>query len=84
MEINSIPSIEDLKQRLTNEVVNIAFIKRDGSLRHMEATLKKDMQAHIMDIRNAEVEHPHGYFIVTDVELDEWRAFWYDSLITVE
>ena len=75
MELNELRSW--LKGVLRQQVVNITFIKKDGTERVMKATLHDRMVANTNGTgrkENAEV------ISVTDVELDQWRSIRLDSI----
>lgn len=82
--LNSLNVRESLKTLLQNEMAVITFTKKDGTVRKMKCSLKKDFLPPI----------PEGYIEksgninesvlnVWDLEAHGWRSFRLDSLTSV-
>lgn len=79
---------EWVKDLLREGTVDLSFIKKDGSVREMKATLKSDL---IPDFKEQVEEQqelpgrkkPIDSLAVYDVEAGGWRSFRWDSLLTV-
>jgi hypothetical protein len=83
---------EDIVTCLREEVVNLSFEKvKDGQVRHMRATLRSDM---IPEDKRPKQEHevlvnptfnPEDKSVrVFDLDLNEWRSFRIDKLLTFD
>jgi hypothetical protein len=62
---------------LRDGVVDLTFVKKDGTIRNMKATLKEDLVAAVSGtgkIRNDES------IAVTDTEINQWRSIRFDSI----
>lgn len=77
-----------LKEKLHEGIVNVTFIKKDGTERKMRCTLKADLLPAQTDLEESvQKKAPNPEVLaVFDVEKDGWRSFRYDSIIgfTVE
>ena len=77
-----------LKSNLYTSIVNVTFIKKDGTQRLLRCTLKPDLLPQQTDIEEAvQKKTPNpDVLAVWDLENDGWRSFRYDSIIgfTVE
>lgn len=77
-----------LKSNLFTSIVNVTFIKKDGTQRLLRCTLKPDLLPQQTDIEEAvQKKTPNpDVLAVWDLENDGWRSFRYDSIIgfTVE
>jgi uncharacterized membrane protein YvbJ len=74
---------QELKNKLANGVVRISFNKKDGTLRTMEATtygpiIPAEYQPKHEDERSYSDEVQR----VFDTEINEWRSFRWDSLVS--
>jgi hypothetical protein len=70
---------------LHTETVDLEFIKKDGSLRVMTATLKADKLPAQVDLEEAvqkKADNP-DVLAVFDLINQGWRSFRWDSLISV-
>jgi hypothetical protein len=68
---------QNLIEQLKQGVVTIKFVKRDGSLRTMKATLCDDL----IGISTFSIKKQSGDVqSVWDVEKQEWRSFKWSSL----
>lgn len=61
---------------LTEEICEVVFVKKDGEIRNMKCTLKKDITPET-DNSNSRDDHSQ---VVYDLDKLEWRAFRWDSL----
>jgi len=69
-----------LISQLQNGIVNITFLKSDGTVRHMRATLCEQLmpafEPKIVTKKKSENSIP-----VWDLEKKEWRSFRYNSVM---
>lgn len=72
-----------LKNILHNGVVQVLFVKKDGTERKMLCTLKADLLPAQTDLEEAvQKKTPNpDVLAVWDVEAAGWRSFRYDSVI---
>jgi hypothetical protein len=78
---------EVLKSNLRENIVQVTFIKKDGTERKMRCTLRPDLLPQQTDIEEAVSKTPSATVLaVWDLENEGWRSFRYDSIIgfTVE
>lgn len=75
--------IHEIREALKNEVATVVFKKRNGEIRTMICTL---MPEYLPEGESSRVSGPPSEVTVTalDIEINEWRAFRYDSLISFE
>lgn len=66
---------------LRNGIVDLTFVKKDGTIRKMRATLKEDMIAATKGIGKVENNET---IAVTDVNINEWRSIRYNSIIEIK
>jgi hypothetical protein len=71
---------EYLKQALHKGIVNVTFVKRDGTERKMECTLKQDLLPQ-EEIKEQTREPNPNVLKVWDLEKSAWRSFRYDSIL---
>ena len=74
---------EYLKNALHEGIVEVVFIKKDGTERKMKCTLKADLLPAQTDLEEAvQKKTPNpDVLAVWDVENSGWRSFRYDSII---
>lgn len=74
---------EFLKEQLHKGVVRVKFVKKDGSIRDMQCTLKADLLPAQTDIEESvQKKTPNpAVLAVYDVENNGWRSFRWDSII---
>ena len=74
---------EFLKSNLQTAILNIAFIKKDGSHRDLRCTLRPDLLPAQTDLEEAvQKKTPNPDILaVWDLENKGWRSFRYDSII---
>jgi len=74
---------EYLKKALFENVVNVLFLKKDGTERKMTCTLKPDLLPAQTDLEEAvQKKTPNpDVLAVWDLENEGWRSFRYDSVI---
>ena len=74
---------EYLKQALLDDVVEVLFVKKDGTERRMICTLKPDLlpaQTDLEEQVQKKTSNP-DVLAVWDLENQGWRSFRYDSVI---
>jgi hypothetical protein len=74
---------EFLKKTLFENVVNVLFIKKDGTERKLICTLKPDLLPVQTDLEEAvQKKTPNpDVLAVWDIENKGWRSFRYDSIL---
>ena len=74
---------EYLKKSLLENVVNVLFVKKDGTERTLICTLKADLLPPQTDLEEAvQKKTPNpDVLAVWDLENKGWRSFRYDSII---
>jgi hypothetical protein len=74
---------EYLKKTLFENVVNVLFVKKDGTERQLICTLKPDLLPVQTDLEEAvQKKTPNpDVLAVWDVENKGWRSFRYDSIL---
>lgn len=74
---------EFLKSNLQTSVVNVTFIKKDGTQRVMRCTLRPDLLPQQTDLEEAvQKKTPNpDVLAVWDLEKEGWRSFRYDSIV---
>lgn len=74
---------ETLRTMLKESVLNVTFLKKDGTERTMRCTLKEDLLPPQTDIEEAaEKRAPRTESIaVWDLDKKAWRSFRFDSII---
>jgi hypothetical protein len=74
---------EFLKSELFKNIVNVDFIKKDGTQRKLRCTLRPDLLPAQTDLEEAvQKKTPNpDVLAVWDLENGGWRSFRYDSII---
>lgn len=73
---------EYLKTELFKNIVNVTFIKKDGTQRNMRCTLRSDLLPAQTDLEEAVSKTPSATSLaVWDLDNNGWRSFRYDSII---
>ena len=74
---------EYLKKTLFENVVNVLFVKKDGTERKLICTLKPDLLPVQTDLEEAvQKKTPNpNVLAVWDIENKGWRSFRYDSIL---
>ena len=67
-----------VKSALVDGVIEIEFLKADGSVRKMNATLNESVVPHLEE--NAERKANPDTQVVWDTEVNGWRSFRWDRL----
>lgn len=79
---------EDILTCLREEVVNLSFEKvKDGQVRQMQATLRSDLIPEDKKPKGGSVDQSVGgdkTVRVFDLDLNEWRSFRIDKLLTFD
>lgn len=71
-----------LKSELFNNIVNVTFVKKDGTQRLMRCTLRPDLLPAQTDLEEAVSKTPSVTALaVWDLDNDGWRSFRYDSIV---
>ena len=74
---------QELKSALAKGVVRISFNKKDGTLRTMDATTYGPMiPAEYQPKHEDERNYSNEVQRVFDTEINEWRSFRWDSLVS--
>ena len=73
---------EQIVEQLKSSVVNISFLKKDGTVREMNATLKEDVMP-VVESKGTKKKND-AVLSVWDVDVSGWRSFRWDSLQEVE
>ena len=71
-----------LRGLLKTNVVNISFVKKDGSTRIMKATLMPEKLASVKEESTS--KENNDYIRVTDIELNEWRTIRVNSITEIK
>ena len=74
---------EFLQSNLQTAILNVAFIKKDGTQRLMRCTLRADLLPAQTDLEESiQKKTPNPEVLaVWDLDNDGWRSFRYDSII---
>jgi hypothetical protein len=75
---------DELVKKLSNNICEIVFEKRDGTHRHMICTLKDDLLPYVSVNDMRESVRQNDYIPVFDLEEQAWRAFKPSKLISIE
>ena len=70
----------ELHEALSEQIVDITFIKKDGSTRVMKCTLRGDMIVPYEKKTDRVRESKENIMPVWDVEADAWRSFDIESV----
>lgn len=73
-----------LKSTLTSEILNVNFVKKDGSERKMKCTLMVDKIPSEKSPKGSEKAKSDEVLPVFDLENEGWRSFRWDSITSVE
>lgn len=86
-ELKGIPTREDLKNLLKQNVVEVDFLKLNGDRRVMTCTLREDMKPRATKddamSQTAVRETSDAVISVWDVNAKGWRSFRYDRISEV-
>lgn len=78
---------EEVVRKLKDKVCLVKFMKKDGSERVMRATLMESVLKNLTDSngtsRTNRTPNPNQVCCI-DVEIDAWRSFNLDTLISIE
>jgi hypothetical protein len=69
-----------LLEMLTNDVVNVEFTKKDGTVRNMKCTLNVNYIPIVKQPKESGIKHSDEAQRVFDVEKNDWRSFRWDSI----
>lgn len=72
-----------LKEKLTSGIIDVLFLKKDGSQRRMKCTLRRDLLPEQTDLEESvQKKTPNPEVLaVWDLDKEAWRSFRYDSII---
>jgi len=73
-----------LKTTLTTEILNVNFVKKDGSERKIKCTLMEDKIPSAKLPKGSDRAKSDEVLPVFDLESDGWRSFRWDSITSVE
>ena len=79
MEAEMVITREELTKRLSLGSVTVTFIKMNGELRTMRATLQEGKIPEVTQSRNT----PEDLMVVYDLESSGWRSFYLSSVTEV-
>lgn len=68
---------------LKSEVVDLTFVKKDGTIREMKCTLMESKLPPKKETNYIPAENVNS-LPVFDLEKNEWRAFRYDSVTNIQ
>lgn len=72
-----------LLSMLHKEVVSVRFVKRDGTERDMNCTLKEGIVVPYEKKTDKEKVRNEEVLAVWDIDKNEWRSFRWDSILSV-
>lgn len=76
--------IDDFRQALQEDVLEVTFTKKDGSERIMRCTTRSDLVAETASENTPDkLNKDPDLFRVTDVDIGEWRSFRWDQVVSV-
>lgn len=79
--------IEQLKQILNEQIVNVTFIKKDGTERTMICTTKPDTISTLFETPDNKtqttIKYNENQIRVVDLEKQQWRSFSFDSITSI-
>jgi hypothetical protein len=73
-----------LRSVLRTEIVNVTFVKKDGSERKMRCTLLESKIPDEKQPKNSGKSQSDDSVAVFDLEKQDWRSFRFDSVSRVE
>jgi len=73
---------EAFRKLFANNIINLSFMKKDGTKRNMRCTLINDYLPNQMDIKEAEMKRNPDVLAVWDLDKNAWRSFRLDSIIS--
>jgi len=74
---------DELVAKLDVETVTVVFTKSDGSERKMNCTRSLSMIPDVYHPKNVK-DVDSNVIRVFDVDLEEWRSFKFDSVLTID
>lgn len=77
------PNKSFLLNALSNSIVTVKFVKKDGTEREMKCTLQESLITPYEKKTDREKVSSDTNISVWDVESQGWRSFRYDSVISV-
>lgn len=78
-------SREELKDSLSNSVLNIDFIKKDGTERKMKCTLRSDLLPKKLEEFTSTNKRKESLnsIAVFDLEIQDWRSIIIENIVSV-
>jgi len=73
---------EAFRKLFANNIINLSFMKKDGTKRNMRCTLINDYLPNQMDIKEEETKKNPDVLAVWDLDKNAWRSFRLDSIIS--
>ena len=83
MHMNQEEFRSHLKTALTNSIMKITFMKKDGSERVMKCTLKEEFLPPKTE-SNKQRKENYSVISVFDVDIKEWRSIILDNIVEFE
>ena len=74
---------EQIREAARSSVINVTFIKKDGSLREMRCSLKEKYLPVMMDDTEAAMKDNPDVLAVWDLGVNGWRSFRIDSITSM-
>ena len=75
---------EEIREAARAGVINVQFIKKDGSLRDMKCSLEEKYLPPLMNDTEITTKDNPDVLAVWDVEFHGWRSFRIDSVLQMK
>lgn len=75
---------KDISAFLNSGLCRVTFMKKDGSVRTVTGTLLRDLIPEDKSPKGTDRVHNVEVQPIYEVDLDEWRSFRWDSVISYE
>ena len=72
----------ELKNKAKDNILNVVFLKNDGSERNMRCTLKLEYLPEYAPSSNPKADNP-DVLAVWDLDKQAWRSFRLDSVLSI-
>jgi hypothetical protein len=76
-------TIDEIRDQLRQEPLEVHFRKKDGSIRRMICTTHPDVLGPQQEASRSAAVFQNEIVTVWDLEADAWRSFQFDSIISV-
>lgn len=73
-------TIEEIRELLRKEIVQVTFTKKDGSTRVMNCTTRSDYLPEMSSYTHVQ---PEGIVTVWDTDASGWRSFRFDTVKSI-